>query len=98
MAGQVDTRPRPRAMALMTVLAVIATVLASVPAALASPLAPVEAGNATITDAWSTISIQGTFSDPVVVAGPPTRVEADPGIVEIANAVVTAHDLMGDAS
>lgn len=38
-----------------------------------------------ITDQWTTVGLDHTFVNPVVIAGPPTRNDPQPGVVEIRN-------------
>lgn len=38
-----------------------------------------------ITDQWTTVLLDGSFVDPVILAGPPTHNERQPGVVEIRN-------------
>lgn len=42
-----------------------------------------EAGTISITDNWSTISLQHSYTDPVVIAGPLSSNETDPATVRI---------------
>lgn len=46
-----------------------------------------------ITDQWTTIVLDRSFTAPVVIAGPPTRNELQPGVVEIRNVQSDRFDL-----
>lgn len=70
-------------------LTLLVAVVVAVPRQVSAAANPIEAGRTSITDQWTTVAISGDFVDPIVVAGPATEDNLEPGNVEIADVTPT---------
>ena len=55
--------------------------------------ASVEVGQVSITHQWTTVDLQGSFTDPIVVAKPASWNGADPGVIRLRNVTPTSFQI-----
>lgn len=62
-------------------------------AAAQKPALNMEMGEISVSDKWVRVSLQSTFSNPIVVAGPPTFANAEPCVIRVRNVSSTGFDI-----